>query len=763
MTKERLRLICNQGILLSLMAMLLVVPLVFYTKTHDVFEFNKLTAFRIFLLMASLAYLTKVLLLGKETIRSSALWPPIALIGISSLLSTLWTNNFVTSVFGVYEDFEGILTIAGYGLLFFLVNQYVRHLKDINKFLAVIVAAGLLAGGYGVAQNFGIDFIKWNPHTYTASRLFGSLGNPNFLAAYLLMVLPIAMMLFLAVKQVTWKRVLLLIIVIIGLAIFFTKSRGAFYALVAEAVVLAAYVFWDIKKMSRAGNISEALWTRNKRWLLVLAVLAGLTLFSPYVRSNISTTVTRTIATMDMKSIKITPRLYIWRSALQMMRDKPIIGSGLDTFQITFPKYRLAEYWRLEWNGTPEKAHNFFLQIGATTGFLGLGAWLWLLVAFYAVLWKQLKTLPPYRRHVTAAIGIAQLGFIVQNQFNFTVIGYGSLFWFLLALGTVLPRQTVIAGPAQAGETEFSLSQLPLNRWMAFLGSGCLILLLMMFSLRLWSADVYFKRGIIYLARGYPQQAIAELGRAAAINPHREIYWVKYGIAYEEAAKRATEKEPLLEKAAKIHKHTMGMNPLNGYDYNNLGRVYKYWGDFVNKEKLKDAEAATRKASELDPYNVYFALDLASVYLSQKRWVEAETIVDRLIKIFPDFAIPYSYKGYVALMQQNQEAAYQHFTAASEKNWRGDVNTHSSTWSNLGIVRARKGMLEASIEAFDKALKIKPQYLEARLNKALILEQRGMGREAAGEYRYIIQQAPNYPRVEELKRKIKILERGAKP
>jgi hypothetical protein len=50
MTKGRLNTLCEQGIQIALMAMLLIVPLVFYTKTHDVFELNKITAFRIFTL-----------------------------------------------------------------------------------------------------------------------------------------------------------------------------------------------------------------------------------------------------------------------------------------------------------------------------------------------------------------------------------------------------------------------------------------------------------------------------------------------------------------------------------------------------------------------------------------------------------------------------------------------------------------------------------------------------------------------------------------
>jgi len=661
--------------------LLVVVPLVFYTYTHDVFEFNKLTAFRLFTLLALLAFLTKALLTGGVKLRPAPLTYPVILVGLSSLLSTVWTNNLGTSVFGVYEDFEGLLTIANYILLWFLVTQYIRNLTDARKFLAAVITAGTLAAGYGVAQNFGFDFVMWNPNTYSATRLFGTLGNPNFLAAYVLMALPVATISFWMSRRPAVKGLLLFTVLIMLGCIFFTKSRGALYALAVEMAALAAYMFFDARR-------ADGLWRNNRRWMLALGLLALLSLGLPTVRSAITEAVSRTAATLNVRALHITPRLYIWRSALQMIRDRPLTGSGLDTFQITFPKYRLAEYWRLEWNGTPEKAHNFFLQIGATTGLLGLGAWLWMIILYFIILARQMRTLSPPRRHLAFGIGVAQLGFLVQNQFNFTVVAYGSLFWFFLALGPILDRDEPRSeSDPKAGEP-FSWARVKSANKVIYAGAAGLILLAMIFSLRHWTADIFFKRGIIYLSMGAPEQAVPYLGRAVELDPDREIYWVKYGIAHEEAAKRAPNKEPILQKAAEIHRHTIGMNPLNGYDFNNLGRVYKYWGDYLNPERLKDAEEACLEATRLDPYNVYFALDLASIYLSERRPADAQAIAARLVDLFPDFAIPYSYLGYVGLLQDDTKTAYQYLNQAVEKNWRGDVNTQASTWSNLGIVRA---------------------------------------------------------------------------
>ena len=91
MTRERLRKLCDQGIHLALIAMLLVIPLVFYTYAYDVFEYNKITAFRLLTLLALLAYFTKTLLIGREPVKASPLKASSPLLIISCYFS--WSTS----------------------------------------------------------------------------------------------------------------------------------------------------------------------------------------------------------------------------------------------------------------------------------------------------------------------------------------------------------------------------------------------------------------------------------------------------------------------------------------------------------------------------------------------------------------------------------------------------------------------------------------------------------------------------------------------
>jgi len=57
-------------------------------------------------------------------------------------------------------------------------------------------------------------------------------------------------------------------------------------------------------------------------------------------------------------------------------------------------------------------------------------------------------------------------------------------------------------------------------------------------------------------------------------------------------------------------------------------------------------------------------------------------------------------------------------------------------------------------------LDLRPQYLEARLNRALVLERQGRNAEALSEYRRILNEAPNFPQAEKVRQKIQLLERS---
>src|SRR5208337_4814658 len=95
-----------------------------------------------------------------------------------------------------------------------------------------------------------------------------------------------------------------------------------------------------------------------------------------------------------------------------------------------FPYYRLPIYWQLEWNGTPEKTHNIFLQVLATQGAVGFGVYMLLIISFFKKSYNLIfgeKDIQ--KRYLAFGVMMAIIAFFAQGLFNYTVASYGFIFW----------------------------------------------------------------------------------------------------------------------------------------------------------------------------------------------------------------------------------------------------------------------------------------------------------------------------------------------
>ena len=145
------------------------------------------------------------------------------------------------------------------------------------------------------------------------------------------------------------KLMMVPVILLLTSALMVTQSRGAFVAFVVGFIVFL---------LLGAGS----------RHSLVLKVVAlvSLVLVVAFV-FKISPSVAKRYARI-LNPMANKDRLEIWRTALLMIRDHPVLGVGLNNFVNFYPLYEHPEGF-----GTSMyMAHNVFLEFGATTGIPGL-------------------------------------------------------------------------------------------------------------------------------------------------------------------------------------------------------------------------------------------------------------------------------------------------------------------------------------------------------------------------------------------------------
>ncbi len=212
-------------------------------------------------------------------------------------------------------------------------------------------------------------------------RAFGTFGQPNPFGGFMGLVAPIALMgalgygwRALSAPRSRWLNhdlglavFYLLSSVIILIGILMSWSRGAWIGLGAAIVV----TLFAIPRNAKWGS----LFLGGAVFVLLLLWVTGVVPRS--VVDRLSNSTQEFFAFEDVRGVDITPenyavveRLAHWQAALNMASAHPLLGIGLGNFEVVYPNYRL-----LNWFEPLGHAHNYYLNILAEAGVLGLLAY----------------------------------------------------------------------------------------------------------------------------------------------------------------------------------------------------------------------------------------------------------------------------------------------------------------------------------------------------------------------------------------------------
>lgn len=308
---------------------------------------------------------------------------------------------------GSFRDFA--IHISGIGFLLVMVNS-VENKNQFNVIATFLVFAASLVALYGLYQYVvGVEIDRaWvdvanNPDMKV--RVYSVFGNPNILAEYLIMIIPISVGLFWHSKKLLKKLIFLGTSLIMSLALVLTMSRGGWIGFAMSALIFIVLV--------------------EKRLLLSLIPISigGVYLLPESIMNRI-------LSITNFKDSSNAYRFKIWEITSQIIRDHKMIGVGFGylPFKETYVTYIRTM--------SVSHAHNTYLQILAETGIIGFSVFL----AFFVVLFKYayidlIKSGDSYIRTMAAGL-IAGIGAlltqgIVENVFYMPKIIL--TFWILVS------------------------------------------------------------------------------------------------------------------------------------------------------------------------------------------------------------------------------------------------------------------------------------------------------------------------------------------
>ena len=242
-------------------------------------------------------------------------------------------------------------------LIFLVTLNTFRTRGQIQRIESIIITVGFFMAIFYLMRYFGAP----------APR---GIINPDHFSAYLDMIIFLALGFFLIPTEDTRKPspleggscvkrgkddlwpLLIFFAVIMSAALFFTMSRGGMLSFMVTLIFIAFLV-------SRRRSLKQKSW--------IFAVIAGaialmLAWFgaTPVVEKLLSIKV-------EITSIYFGGRLPIWRGTLAIIRDNPLFGTGLGTFNYIFEKYQPLTNIMRHYT----YAHSEFLELLAETGITG--------------------------------------------------------------------------------------------------------------------------------------------------------------------------------------------------------------------------------------------------------------------------------------------------------------------------------------------------------------------------------------------------------
>ena len=699
----RLHLLSGKAIQFGLLVIVLLVPLLVNPFGYRFYDVPRPAFFRFVVLLVLTAWLVIRINLRRSiagSLRKLLARPlvlPALLFAFAHILSTITSVAPHLSLWGSFIRVYGTYNVLCCVIFFFLIILNLRTPRQLEQLVTVALLASLPVALYGVIQHFGFDPIF--PQYDYSSRVVSSIGNPIFLGAYLIMVIPLALGRLLVslrtllgedqvqsskLKAAGYASLLLVQL----MCLLYTRARGPWFGLLSGVllfVVLIALLY-------------------KRRGLLLIAIVAGVALVALLVALNLpSATLEPFTESPYLSRLALSDelaagtgtswvRLFIWQGTLELIRSGPnigftpdplrplrlLIGYGPETMEVVFPKVYPSGLAHVEAReAVIDRAHNELLDLLVTTGALGLLAFLLLLGSFFYCGVSLLRQRGDFKAQITLiALLSAMLAHLVEAQFGILLPSTELLLWLYLALVSVIYMTETVATEEErmdlVSSTPAEASTDNANRLRSVL-SLLVVFVIPLFAsfsnINLFISDIHLRQGIdLRNARQYTE-SIEAYNRAIQVFPLEPRFYQYKASAYYELAQSIPDDElearaQLLQAGVDALAKALEGQPLDPEYHASAGKLYGYWARTVDPSRFEQAVEFYERALQLSPRDTIYRNNLGRVYFDAGRYKEAIRQLQLSLEIDPEFSATHYNLGLVYVEVGEKDRTKEHFETA---------------------------------------------------------------------------------------------------
>lgn len=250
-------------------------------------------------------------------------------------------------------DFFGLM-LRGWAILAtdFALFALARRVAVDKRSLYGLILSAVVGAAY-VSQNGVLEYLPFLMAHQTSHRVF-STSTPDYLAGYLVLLLPVTLALLLQVPAASGlpplvRRAGALILGLIFLfemvALLTTGSRFALVSLLIGFAVFGVSLLIAMRHGLTLSNTTRGL----LGVMLVGLILAGAVFARPVIARL-----------HNVHDNSAAFRKWTWKGSLKMAAANPALGTGIGTWPDLYPRYALTGFTRL--------AHNSYLQMADECG-----------------------------------------------------------------------------------------------------------------------------------------------------------------------------------------------------------------------------------------------------------------------------------------------------------------------------------------------------------------------------------------------------------
>lgn len=668
-----------------------LLPTIFDRRLGIVFSGTKVAFMRALGVIVLSVWAIKLILTREHRFARTLLdWPVLSFL-LCVTIATLTSVHAYTSFAGFYGRYEGLTSWYLFGLFFFVITNYIKSFDQIKRIIVTVASAATLMSVYSIIQRHELDPYMWGG-VVTWQRVIGTIGQPNFLAAYMLMAFFLVLSFFLMERkaltaEIDWfDQLMPLAYFLVGqvtfvVMIYNLEANNVFlwylgFAIVTASAVLFAYAYdklhpWILNILlalvllltyicilytqSRGGYMGLftggvlfalvasrrglfASWKKISVLGLLIVVISGVTMlrpeYSPFERfaTEITTEQVEAESRLELRGAAGS-RGETWKSAFQIIADYPIFGIGPEVLKMVFPRYE-TELFRFKeaFHVKQDRCHSETFDVSVTKGLIAFFIYLWILFQVFRQGWIKAARSEGDHKLVLAGLLAAALAYLIQNQFSFGVVAITSLFWMIWGMVMVIGEKEEVIKPR-----EFSWSDIP---WLPVALVALLSLFLIYRSFISFRGDIWFKSGKTRLEMRQPEAAARDLEKSLKIFPYEGSTISHLGIAYLNLSRSGPERIKDVERAISVLRYGTQVDPYNADNFYMLAKIHLMLFDMGNREALVLARAYAESALKIDPYyaEVYHTLGL--IDQREGKWDQAAQNFEKAFMINPNLVEP---------------------------------------------------------------------------------------------------------------------------